>query len=57
MVTGGLFWAAFGGASLTNVAHLFLAGNAVAGIFGTITLKTPITAIQALVGIIGFFLV
>jgi putative membrane protein len=57
IVAGGLFWAAFGGASLTNVAHLLLAGAAVAGIFGTITLKSPITAVQALVGIIGFFLV
>jgi uncharacterized membrane protein len=57
IVAGGLFWAAFSGDSATDLAHVLLIGAAVAGIFGTVTLKSPLTAIQALVGIIGFFLV
>jgi uncharacterized membrane protein len=57
IVAGGLFWAAFGGESATDVARVLLVGAAVAGVFGTATLKSPITAVQALVGIIGFILV
>jgi Protein of unknown function (DUF1304) len=57
IVAGGLFWAAFSGDSAADVARVLLAGAAVAGIFGTVTLRSPITAIQAFVGIIGFFLV
>jgi len=34
-----------------------LLGAAVAGIFGTATLKSPVTAVQAAVGIIGLILV
>jgi hypothetical protein len=33
-----------------------LAGAAVAGIFGTATLKSPVTAVQAVLGIAGLFL-
>jgi hypothetical protein len=35
---------------------VLLIGAAVAGIFGTATLKSPITALQALLGIVGFAL-
>jgi len=34
-----------------------LLGAAVAGIFGTVTLKSPIPAVQAAVGIVGLLLV
>lgn len=57
IVAGGLFWAAFGGDSATDVARVLLVGAAVAGVFGTATLKSPLTAVQALVGIIGIVLV
>jgi uncharacterized membrane protein len=57
IVAGGLFWAAFAGDSATDIAHVLLIGAGVAGVFGTATLKSPITAVQALAGILGFFLV
>ena len=57
IVAGGLLWAAFGGASATDVARVMLSGAAVAGIFGTITLKSPVTAAQAAVGILGLILI
>lgn len=57
IVAGGLCWAAFGGESAADVARVLLIGAAAAGVFGTATLKSPITAVQALVGVIGFFLV
>lgn len=57
IVAGGLFWAAFAGASGTDVARVMLIGAAVAGIFGTATLKSAPTAIQAAIGIVGLFLV
>jgi hypothetical protein len=57
IVAGGLLWAAFGGDSAADVARVLLADAAVAGVFGTAMLKSPITAVQALVGIIGFILV
>jgi putative membrane protein len=57
IVAGGLFWAAFAGDSATDIARVLLIGAGVAGVFGTTTLKSPLTAVQALVGIIGFFLV
>jgi putative membrane protein len=54
IVAGGLMWAAVTGD--VNVARVMLAGAAVAGIFGTATLKSPVTAVQALLGIAGLFL-
>ena len=57
IVAGGLLWAAFGGDSASGVARVMLMGAAVAGVFGTVTLKSPVTAVQAMVGIIGLFLV
>ena len=56
IVAGGLFWAAFGGASADGVARVMLTGAAFAGLFGTATLKSPVTAVQAIVGIIGLIL-
>jgi uncharacterized membrane protein len=57
ILAGGLLWAAFTGEPAVLVARVLLVGAAVAGAFGTATLKSPLTAIQAVVGIVGFFLV
>jgi putative membrane protein len=56
IVAGGLFWAAFAGAAATDVARVLLIGATVAGVFGTMTLKSPLTALQAIAGIIGLLL-
>ncbi|MBS0156144.1 MAG: DUF1304 family protein [Nitrospira sp.] len=47
IVAGGLLWAAFVGDPGHDVARIMLIGAAAAGIFGTITLKSGIPAIQA----------
>src|SRR5215469_9240243 len=47
IVAGGFLWAAFGGRSAAGVALVMLGGAAVAGVFGTATLKSPVTALQA----------
>jgi xanthosine utilization system XapX-like protein len=39
-----------------DVARVLLAGAAVAGIFGTATLKSPVTAIQAILGVVGLLM-
>jgi uncharacterized membrane protein len=57
IIAGGLLWAAVMGDPAILVARVLLIGAAVAGAFGTATLKSPLTAIQAIVGIVGFFLV
>lgn len=57
IIAGGLFWAACSGHSTPDLARVMLMGAAVAGIFGTVTLKSIPTAVQAAVGIIGLFLV
>ncbi|MEM9155462.1 MAG: DUF1304 family protein [Cyanobacteria bacterium P01_F01_bin.33] len=57
IVAGGLFWAAFRGDMAVDVARVLLIGATVAGVFGTATLKSPLTAVQAIVGIIGLFIV
>jgi uncharacterized membrane protein len=57
ILAGGLFWAAFAGDAARDVARVLLIGAAVAGIFGTATLKSPFTALQALLGIIGLALI
>ena len=54
---GGLIWAALADPLNRDVARVLLAGVAVAGLFGTATLKSPFTALQALLGIIGFVLI
>jgi putative membrane protein len=57
IVAGGLLWAAFGGRSAAGVALVMLLGATVAGAFGTATLKSPVTAVQAVIGIIGLLLI
>ena len=57
IVAGGLFWAAFAGESAIDVARILLIGAAVAGVFGTVTLKSPVPAVQAIAGVIGLFVV
>jgi uncharacterized membrane protein len=57
IVAGGLSWAALAGNSAIDVAWVMLIGATVAGAFGTVTLKSGVTAFQALVGIIGLVLV
>jgi putative membrane protein len=57
IVAGGLFWAAYVGTASTDLALVMLIGAVLAGIFGTATLKSPVTAVQAAVGIIGVILV
>ncbi len=56
IVCGGLLWAAFAGSQGHDVARVMLLGATAAGIFGTATLKSPVTALQALVGIAGLFM-
>jgi uncharacterized membrane protein len=53
ILAGGLLWAAYAGLAATDVARVMLIGAAVAGVFGTATLKSPVTALQAAVGIVG----
>lgn len=55
ILAGGLLWAALGGA--TDVACVMLMGAAVAGVFGAVTLKSPVPAVQAAFGIIGLILI
>ena len=56
IVAGGLLWAGFREPSANEVARVMLSGAYAAGIFGTATLKSPVTALQAVVGVIGWFL-
>jgi hypothetical protein len=56
ILAGGLLWAAMAGDPARDVARVLLAGAAVAGIFGTATLKSPVTAVQAVLGIVGLLL-
>ena len=53
ILVGGFLWAAYKGEGAADVAFVLFAGAAVAGLFGTATLKSPVTAIQAVVGIAG----
>jgi uncharacterized membrane protein len=59
IIAGGLAWAAFSSnvSIAVGVSQVLLIGAGVAGIFGTLTLKSPLTVIQALAGIAGFLLV
>ena len=56
ILAGGLLWAAMTGESANGVARVLLAGAAVAGLFGTVTMKSVPTAVQAAVGIAGVLL-
>src|SRR5438270_7495151 len=51
IICGGLLWAAFAGSQGHDVARVMLMGAAAAGIFGAVTLKNPVPALQAAVGI------
>ena len=55
IVAGGLFYAAAAGNSALDVARVLLIGAAAAGIFGTITLRSPLPAVQALLALIGCY--
>ena len=57
ILAGGLLWAALPGIQGHDVARVMLLGAAAAGIFGTITLRSPVPAVQAAVGIAGLYLV
>ncbi len=57
VIAGGLVFAAVSGEPARDVARVLLAGAGVAGIFGTLTMKSPVTALQAIVGIAGAALV
>ena len=57
ILAGGLLWAAYAGLAANDVARVMLTGAAVAGIFGTATLESPVTALQAAVGIVGVIFV
>jgi uncharacterized membrane protein len=57
ILAGGLIWSAYTGAPARNFAQVLLAGVTLAGIFGAATLKSPVTVLQALLGIIGLFIV
>jgi len=57
IVGGGLLWSAFVGLPGAAVAQVMLIGAAVAGVFGTLTLKSPVPAVQAAIGIFGLFFV
>ena len=56
ILAGGLFWAAWIGDPARDVARLLLIGAVVAGAFGTATLKSPLTALQAILGAVGLIL-
>jgi uncharacterized membrane protein len=47
ILAGGLLWAAFAGGSGLDVARILLIGAVVAGMFGTVTLRSWLTAFQA----------
>lgn len=57
ILAGGLIWAAWPETPNRDVARVLLAGAAVAGVFGTLTLKSPFTALQAVLGIVGLALI
>lgn len=57
IIAAGLFWAGSGGDPSGQVARVLLLGAVVAGVFGTATLKSPLTVLQAVLGIIGLVIV
>ena len=57
ILAAGLAWAALNGESAHDVARVLLAGAAVAGLFGTVTMKSVPTAVQAALGIIGLLII
>jgi len=57
ILAAGLVWAALTGESANDVARVLLAGAAAAGIFGTVTMRSAPTAVQAVLGIIGLLII
>jgi len=57
IVAGGLLYAGFHGEGAVAVARVMFAGAIAAGVFGTVPLKSPLTAVQGLIGIVGLFLI
>src|SRR5262245_18093819 len=53
---GGLIWAAYVGEPARDVAQVLLIGAAVAGVYGTLTLRSVPTAVQADAGLVRFVL-
>jgi uncharacterized membrane protein len=53
IVAGGLVYAAFVSPH-GDVARVMLLGAAAAGLFGTLTLRSALPAVQAILGIVGF---
>jgi uncharacterized membrane protein len=59
ILAGGLLWAALtidqalAVDPARDVARVLLAGATIAGVFGTATLKSPVTAVQAMLGMVG----
>jgi len=53
VLAGGLFWAAWFGDPARDLARVLLVGVVIVGVFGTVTLRSWPTAIQALLGIAG----
>ena len=56
ILAAGLFWAAIRGEQAHEIALVLFIGAAVAGGFGTATLKSPVTAVQGILGILGAIL-
>jgi len=57
ILAGGLLFAATRGEPAIEVARVMLLGALAAGVFGTATLKSPATALQAVVGLAGLILI
>jgi uncharacterized membrane protein len=57
ILAAGLAWAALTGESAHDVARVLLAGATVAGLFGTVTMRSAPTAVQAALGIIGLLII
>ena len=59
IIAGGLLWSLFAGdrSAAASAAQVLLIGAGVADVFGTLTLKSPLTAIQGIAVIMGAVLV
>ena len=59
IIAGGLLWSLFADdrSAAASVAQVLLVGAGVAGVFGTLTMKSFLTAIQGVAGIVGALLV
>jgi uncharacterized membrane protein len=53
ILAAGLFYSAFAGSDAILLARVLLAGALAAGTFGAATLKSPVPALQAAVGLAG----